>query len=360
MFFQPFLGPYRIDLSNDLSLSFDTRLYLRRNASKGQGFDHDKSLDKLAFTPILLPVGSLHILKFLSQEFKSFRPDIVIAFEFDLITLFFVILKVLNHGSFKLVGMSDDSFDMILGRDFTLKHRIGRRLLTPFLDEIIVVEPDAEKWYQDQYKIGFFFPIIRDEQIVRMNYSQAISLQDSLIADYGLEHTFTFLYVGRLVKIKNIQSLIRAFSHLEQTKNILIVVGDGPEEERLKALALERSANVVFTGRLTGNQLDVWYTLADALVLPSIVEPFGAVTNEALMGGCYGIVSKTAGSKCLISDGVNGFVFDPFDENELTQKLEGVRHLSTEPVSSRKLRASKMILSYPEMIHRLFSRLDTL
>ena len=42
--------------------------------------------------------------------------------------------------------------------------------------------------------------------------------------------------------------------------------------------------------------------------MPSYKEPFGAVTNEALQGGCKVLISRLAGSACLVSDTINGYI----------------------------------------------------
>ena len=51
------------------------------------------------------------------------------------------------------------------------------------------------------------------------------------------------------------------------------------------------------------------------------LEPFGAVTNEALLCGCNCVISKVAGSACLIEEGKNGFLVDPHSVDDIAEKI---------------------------------------
>ena len=67
-------------------------------------------------------------------------------------------------------------------------------------------------------------------------------------------------------------------------KNVsLVIVGDGPERERLRAL--DASKKVIFTGNLTGQSLSAVYASADVFVFASQVETFGNVVLEAMASG---------------------------------------------------------------------------
>ena len=91
----------------------------------------------------------------------------------------------------------------------------------------------------------------------------------------------------------------------------------------LKNLCKELNINdrVWFKGKLSGDELYAWYNLAQIFVLPSSFEPFGAVVNEALVAGCYSIVSKHVGASCIIEKGINGEIFyDNYDLEDLLEK----------------------------------------
>lgn len=86
---------------------------------------------------------------------------------------------------------------------------------------------------------------------------------------------------------------------------------------------------------LEGEELFAWYDVADVHILASCQEAFGAVTNEALIAGCFSVVSKKAGSQCLIKDGVNGFNVDPDSIEDISNGIVKAFGLISEPIDSK-------------------------
>lgn len=106
----------------------------------------------------------------------------------------------------------------------------------------------------------------------------------------GMEKTL--LYVGRLVPIKGIDRLLDAIALLGTEFPVkLVIIGDynGKEHgvydvrEKIRSLQLEK--RVVLVGRVKHAELPVYYSAADALVVPSLHESFALVALEALACG---------------------------------------------------------------------------
>ncbi len=91
-----------------------------------------------------------------------------------------------------------------------------------------------------------------------------------------------YLVVSALVPYKRVDHAIRACARLGRS---LTIVGRGPEEARLRALAAELGAKVEFTGFASDEQLARYYSRARALLFPG-VEDFGIVPVEAIACGC--------------------------------------------------------------------------
>ena len=92
---------------------------------------------------------------------------------------------------------------------------------------------------------------------------------------------FTFLYVGRLIKRKNVESLINVFNKkFSENKVVLKIIGSGREESSLRNKY--SSSKVIFLGPLFENELIKEYHSASCFVIPSLFEPWGLVVNEAL------------------------------------------------------------------------------
>ena len=132
-----------------------------------------------------------------------------------------------------------------------------------------------------------------------------------------------FLIVARLVEKKNIPLALQAFARyrLEHGgQRRLSVMGDGPEGPKYRQFAaeLEIADFVDWHGAKLRAEVAVAMRRALALILPSTVEQFGLVINEALAQGLPPLVSAHAGAvDVLVDDGFNGLVFDPRDRQAL-------------------------------------------
>jgi glycosyltransferase involved in cell wall biosynthesis len=76
-------------------------------------------------------------------------------------------------------------------------------------------------------------------------------------------------------------------------------------------------SQLVVHGEVSREQLSAIYRSYDVLVLPSIVDPIGAVVLEAMAHGLPVIVSHTVGASSYVDDGVTGFVIEPSQQGIL-------------------------------------------
>ena len=123
------------------------------------------------------------------------------------------------------------------------------------------------------------------------------------------------LYVGRLAAEKCIEELrptLRAFP--EAT---LALVGDGPAREKLERYF--EGTRTRFVGYLRGERLASAFASADAMLFPSRTETLGLVLLEAMAAGCPVIAARAGGIPDIVTDGVNGCLFEPDDPNGLTR-----------------------------------------
>ena len=242
---------------------------------------------------------------------KELRPSVVIVPEFSAAAVLALFLR--KRYGYKVISTCDDSLDMIHGNDFGWKHRLARRFIPRRLDNIVLHSAEVRDWYQQRYGKGLVMPIIADERRVRTDLERVLPLSEQLRP--GDKPVVAF--VGRLVGLKNVPALIRAFEPLKERAR-LVIIGDGPERQKLAVMA----PKAVFTGMLAGDELLAWYNLIDVMVLPSTQEAYGAVTGEALMAGAKVVVSRKAGSSALVQEGVNGYVVDPNDIHAMTERID--------------------------------------
>lgn len=150
------------------------------------------------------------------------------------------------------------------------------------------------------------------------------------------------LVLSRLVPVKGIEHAIAAVAN---TDTQLIIAGDGPERAPLQALAAPLGDQVRFVGMVTGTQKAEWLTLADVLLVPSIVLDSGrtegvpTVLLEAMGYGCPVIASDVGGIREVISHGHNGWLVPPGDPAAIRLALRNLDH-DTRQLASQNARQS--------------------
>ena len=135
------------------------------------------------------------------------------------------------------------------------------------------------------------------------------------------------LFAGRLIKEKNVDLLIRSIGILRETHPAVqcLIVGEGPERERLERLVgeLDLNSNVRFTG-FADNWSEVlsYMKSSKVFVLPSVREGFGMVVLEANACGLPVItVRHPQNAACdLVVDGQTGYIAE-FSEQDVSEKV---------------------------------------
>jgi glycosyltransferase involved in cell wall biosynthesis len=128
------------------------------------------------------------------------------------------------------------------------------------------------------------------------------------------------LYVGRLSAEKEIDRIKPVLQAIPGAR--LALVGDGPYRQDLEKHFADTPTH--FIGYMTGQTLACAFASADAFVFPSRTETLGLVLLEAMAAGCPVIAANAGGIPDIVTDGVNGYLFDPADENgaiAATQRL---------------------------------------
>lgn len=328
LFFRQYLAPYRIDLYNRLSEDYD--IFVLLTGSKREistlGFDlklvNSQAKFKYKYITKGFRIGRHLVSTIFSKVIQEFEPDIVITHELGLNTLFTIGNKT-NKYNYKIYTTIDDSPTM--AKSYGWKREFLRQYVAKRINGFIVVNPEVKSYLENKYKTiqnkAVYFPIIQDDIVLSNKINQASEKAISLQEQYGLQQKRIILFVGRLEAIKCPDLLLRTFKDIQSNKDILVIVGDGYLSNELHNYIQNNNLkNVIMPGRLSGTDLYAWYYLANIFVLPSKFEPFGAVVNEALVAGCYTIVSNKVGASALI-DRHNGVVIDTNNINQFKNAL---------------------------------------
>jgi glycogen synthase len=153
---------------------------------------------------------------------------------------------------------------------------------------------------------------------------------ESLRQRLGLDGAIVLGFVGSFYDYEGLKLLLDALPAIlrAEPRVRVLLVGGGPEEERLKAHAgrLALADKVVFTGRVPHGKVDCYYDLVEVLVYPRIAMRLTNLVTplkplEAMAQGRVLVASDVGGHRELICDGMNGFLFRAGSVDALADKL---------------------------------------
>ncbi|MDB5003982.1 MAG: glycosyltransferase family 4 protein [Mucilaginibacter sp.] len=199
---------------------------------------------------------------------------------------------------------------------------IKRNFLVKYTKDTITRQSDAlwlpSKDYDVEYE-GVF-----DKSWIFHGYNTIDNKLFKINAEKEVNHN-TIICVARLVDIKNLDNLLRAWQLVEAKNDTykLLLIGGGPEKDHLKQLSSYLNLRrLEFAGIIANKDIPMYLFNSDAFVLASFAESWGLVVNEAMAAGLPILLSKkiNAATK-LLEEGGNGFSFDPNDSVDISHKI---------------------------------------
>jgi len=128
-----------------------------------------------------------------------------------------------------------------------------------------------------------------------------------------------FGFIGTLATNKGIEVLLRAYLKIKKSNYRLFIAGSGTEDYERYLKSKYQDDSIIFMGKV--NPKD-FFEKVDVTIVPSIwYEALGMVVVESFVFGVPVIGSNIGGIPEMISEGINGFLFDPYNEEDLIQKL---------------------------------------
>jgi glycosyltransferase involved in cell wall biosynthesis len=169
-----------------------------------------------------------------------------------------------------------------------------------------------------------------------------------------MEDRPTVLFVGRFVPEKGIRMLVEAWGEFSLSRDaVLLVVGDGPEKERLSRWKARPGGAGTIDIRGWQAETETYYRAADFLIFPSCRETYGNVIAEAMACGLPVITTPVGMARQAVRSGVNGLVVECGDAAGLAAAMG--RLFDSEPLRRRlgsQGREDVMRLCAPEVIVR--------
>lgn len=194
--------------------------------------------------------------------------------------------------------------------------RFCNRVIIRSAAEVVAISSDTKKGAEEHYRVR------REIKVVNYGFDPPKGngrRRDEL----GLsERGYYLIAVGRLVKRKGFEYLIRALQELPAEIRLLLI-GDGPEEADLREVVSQAGVNerVAFLGYQTRERIWEYLLAADCFVLSSLHEGLGIVVQEAMAAGLPVVATDNGGQVDLIRDGRNGLLIRPMDSAALAEAI---------------------------------------
>ncbi len=220
------------------------------------------------------------------------------------------------------------SVDRIYSKENKLKFLL-KQLVIKNSDYILGNGIVSKKYFTEKFnfpkeRIFNQYLSVNIDSIMRLNLLQKNekqALKKSMNIDINKK---VIIYSGRLVEIKNVDIILEALNKnsLKDSTHLLII-GGGHLENKIREKCLRYGISLTITGFLS-KQEEVfnYYNAGDLFILPSKIEPWGLVVQEAMASGLPIIVSKNSG--CVwdfVKEGENGFSFNPSSADDLNEKI---------------------------------------
>jgi sugar transferase (PEP-CTERM/EpsH1 system associated) len=241
----------------------------------------------------------------------------------------------------KLAGVpvvihSEHGYEMDMFAGLPMRRRLFRRAAYVMTDAIFAVTRELRDFHARQAwirpeRMGVLYNGV-DTQRFSPSKETRIAMRKELSLP---EESFVIGTVGRLVPIKDQQTLLKAAALLSRSgiDARVLLVGSGPERERLQgqaAGALE--GRVCFAG--DSSRVPEMLNAMDVFVLPSLNEGMSNTLLEAMACGLPVLAANVGGNPEIIENNLSGCLFTPGDVEWLASKL---KHLARDPALVHQL-----------------------
>lgn len=300
---------YKVNLYNELAKSKNIHVIYIANQTEMRRSDDFLTLHKCKHSYNVVNATSIEKRNVFSSLFNLF--NLYRKYDFSEILVsgwelpefqFLIHVTVNEKNSLALESTANEGF-----------HRGWKAFLKRnFLKRIAKVYASGSKHLELLEQYNFVGKRVVTKGVGLINYSNFSS--ERLVRHMPSE--VKLLYIGRLSEEKNISGMINAVKGRSDV--FLTICGTGPLVEFVNKYVDER---IIYKGAVNNSDLIKELSDSHCLILPSFMEPWGLVVEEALYSNLPVIVSSNAGISELVEDGVNGYLFDPNEEQGLTMAI---------------------------------------
>ncbi len=251
------------------------------------------------------------------------KPKVVFTMAFSLWSFLAVLLKPICR--WKIIIVYDGSSPTIDNCNSKLRI-LWRRAIAHFTDAFItntqrgkfyltnVLKADENVAFQQPYQVPD----------IKALSAQKIDIEN---IDINLQQHPIFLFVGQVISRKGIEQLLESCVLLQEQNccdYTLLIVGDGDQKQELEEFAQNHGLEkcVKWLGWLDYSVLSHYFQMVDIFVFPTLEDIWGMVVLEAMTFGKPILCSKYAGASEMVIHGENGYIFDPYQTEDLANIMK--------------------------------------
>ncbi len=251
-----------------------------------------------------------------------FKPQVIFTLAFSLWSFLAVLLKPLF--GWKIIIFYEGSAPTI--DSCNSKFRIlWRRIITYFVDALITNNQRGKLYLTNILNADEDLVCVRPIEVPDVK-AMTIGLDDIKSLNLKLQHPI-FLFVGQVITRKGIHLLLKTCELLQKQNccdYTLIVIGDGSQRNELEDFTQKYGLNnnVKWLGWIEYSALSNYFQIADVFVFPTLEDTWGMVVLEAMVFGKPILCSKWAGACEMVVEGENGYIFDPYQPENLAKMMK--------------------------------------
>jgi len=187
-------------------------------------------------------------------------------------------------------------------------------------NKIICVSNSVRNYLIDNYKISKENAITLNNPVDQFQQSNLNSAKVFKKENNITTEKKVLLFVGRINKDKGFDTLIKSlYLVVEQNKNVVLIMIAQKDDKGLRYNSFSKNKKIIYLP--PEKNINYLYSIADVVLLPSRIEPFGLVMIEAGSFKKPFIGGNTGGIAEFIEDGKNGLLVDPENPEQLAEKI---------------------------------------
>ena len=350
-------APYKIRLFNELAKHFDLEVIFEREKASNRP-DAFYNIKEFNFKYQILKKGAFgeensnsnELVKIIKNRHSEF--DHIIMNGYSTLTELRAI-RYMNKHNIPFVLYINGG---LIKKESSLKRKIKIHFISSASHYFSPCEQADEylsHYGADKNKISHYvYSTIYDSDIINKPLTEEEKIE--LRKKYNLPEGDLYISASQFIKRKNNTQLIDCFKTIDAT---LLLVGEGKQKEEYKRIIKDNNqTNVIIFPYEKRSSLFELMKCCDGFITLSSEDIYGHTTNEAFAMGLPVLSSnKVVGSRHLIKDGINGFLVDLSQNNEIIEKIKILKTLnSIDAINTAKENTiEKNVASMVEIIEKL-------